>query len=552
MKNFKININSAFLLLISILLFSACEKDDDGVFEKTRLFRPVLNEDLLSIENSIIVDMGNLKEAVAYTVEVSRDTFQTIDYEIQSDTSYIVINEELVGEELFWNTLYQVRAQAHAEDSQFDSKFAELGSVRTQRFPSILNLPATYDVTDIAARVTWTVAGAPVTGLQVFSGDDLRLTTPLFEEVPVTEEQQELGEAFVEGLDPETAYQIAIYSGEELRGWVDYTTRVQDIDPMAPGVIDIRDDESPEAVANAVATAPDGATILVKRGVTYDLPSESLDKSITIRAAYGFGEQKAKLFTTGNWNIANNANIDHIRFIGVELRGEDYSGDYVFNPQRDNARVGELLFEDCEIGTFRGILRIRGGIEVDNYIISNSVVDSIGSYGLLTADTDPSDPPTARVNHIKLVNSTFNKVQYGIQSRNNSQTILIENSTFANFIASGNYIFRYRGGEGNENVTDGIEIRNSIFGHGWDEAGGDNIAVRGMQGLGNTVINVVNTYATNDFEFSGNEIPGFPSATYSGSQDDLWVDPAENNFNIQDQGFPGRYDTGDPRWRTQL
>src|SRR5690606_22167692 len=106
-------------------------------------------------------------------------------------------------------------------------------------------------------------------------------------------------------------------------------------------VIDIRDNMDPAAVANAVAGAPDGAIILVKRGAFYDLPEDDLDKSITIRAAYGFGKQKARLYTTGNWNIAEGVTIDHIRFIDLELRGEDYGGDYIFNPQRNNVFIGE-------------------------------------------------------------------------------------------------------------------------------------------------------------------------------------------------------------------
>lgn len=552
MKNFKNNIQSIFFVLMSILLFNACEKDDES-FERTRLFRPVLNEDLTSVGNTIIVDMGKLKNAESYTVEVSRDTFNTIEYTIVTDTNYVEINRETVGEELFWNTLYQVRATAFADDPQYNSHVADLGNVRTQRFPTILNIPAAYDVIDDAARVTWSIAGAPVTGIRLFAGDDLRLENPLTGEIPVSEEEQEAGEIFIEDLEPSTEYQVAIYSEDELRGWVRYETLEQDIDPNGPGVIDIREDESEGAVSNAVASAPDGAIILVKRGVTYDFPQDNLDKSITIRAAYGFGEQKATLFTSGNWDLANGANIDHIRFIGLELRGEDYSGDYVFNPSRDEVYVGQLLFEDTKITNFRGILRIRGTIEVNEYIINNSVVDSIGSYGLLTTDTDPSDPPTARVNHIKFLNSTFNKIQAGITSRNNSQSILIENSTFANFVQSGNYLFRYRGGDGNNNVLDGIEIRNSIFGHGWDQAeGGESWAVRGMQGLDDTTINIVNVYSTSDFEFSGNEIPGFPVGNYSGGQDQLWVSPDDNDFNFMDRGFAGRFDTGDPRWRERL
>lgn len=540
------------MLLMAVVVVSAC-KEEDEMFEETRLFRPVLNEDLFSEGNTIIVNQGNMKSAISYTLEVSRDTFNTIEYVIETDTSYVEINKALIGEELFWNTLYQVRSTARAADPQFDSKASDLGNVRTQRFPTILNNPASFDVTDIAARVTWTKAGAEVTGVKVFSAEDLQLSTPLFDEQMVTSEDQEKAEVIVEGLDAETEYQIAIYSGDVLRGWVNYTTRVADVDPAAPGVVDIRDNESPTAVADAVLAAADGSIILVKRGVTYDLPSEALDKSITIQAAYGFGEQKAKLYTTGNWNIAEGAQIDHIRFIDLEIRGADYTGDYVFNPNTSGVNVKELLFQNCTMGTFRGILRIRGTVTIENYLIKNTLVDSIGGYGLLTTDTNPSDGEmTANVQNIVFESSTFNKIQGGITSRNNSISIIIDGSTFANFISPGGQMFRYRGGDGNNDVANGISITNSIFGHAWDEAEAENYGIRGVEGLTNTNFNLVNNYSVSQFSFSGNEIPGFPIGNYSKMQSDLWVSPATNNFNFKDMGFAGRYDTGDKRWRVVL
>ncbi|UCS92868.1 DUF5123 domain-containing protein [Echinicola marina] len=538
---------SILMFSVAMLAFSSCEEDDE-MFERTRLFRPVLTEDLFSEANTIIVNMGKMKEAISYTLEVSRDTFKTTDYVIETDTSYVVINEELVGETLFWNTLYQVRAIAHADDPVYDSKISDLGNVRTQRFPTILNLPESYDVIDVAARVTWTTAGAPVTGIKLFASDDPRLLEPLREERVITEEERTNEELIILGLEPETEYQVALYSEDQLRGWVSYTTLPQDISPTAPGVIDIRDNESPSAVSDAVAAAPDGAIILVKRGVTYDFPSQNLNKSITIRAAYGFGEQKAKLYTTGNWDIDDGSQIDHIRFIDLELRGADYSGDYVFNPNRDNVHVGELSFENCEIGTFRGILRVRSSTVIDNYIIKNSVVDSIGGYGLFTVDTEA----TAMIKNISFENSTFNKIQAGITSKSNSESIVFESCTFANFVKSGNRIFRYRGGDGNNNVANGIVIHNSIFGHGWDEAQDESYDIRGIEGLENTNFDLINNYSTSDFGFSDSPIPGFAIGNYSGSQSDLWVNPGQNDFNFKDRGFAGRFDAGDPRWRIVL
>ena len=570
MKNKSNIFNKGTLLLLCLIftMFNACNKDDNESFEKTRLFRPVLNEDLYAEGNTIYVNMGNLKNAVGYVVEVSRDTFKTIDYTIVSDTSFVVIDENTAGEELFWNMLYQVRATALEADAEYNSKISDLGNVRTEVFPSILNAPAKFDVTDIAARVTWATVndGAPITGIKVFAASDLKLNTPLFDEVSVSSAEDDAGEGFVYGLTPETEYQIAIYSGTEIRGWVNYTTREPDISPTAPGVIDIRADESPSAVENAVISAPDGAIILVKRGVTYNLPSSSnaLNKSITIRAAYGFGEQKAKLFTTGNWNIASGSDIDHIRFIDLEIRGEDYGGDYVFNPSSGNTNVKELLFDNCVIGTLRGIVRFRGtNATLSNYEIRNSVVDSIGNYGLFTGDTNAGTPATATVENVKFINSTFNKIQVGIANRNNSKSIVIDGCTFANFPLAGNAgykIFRYRGGDGNNNVTDGIVISNTIFGHGWDQTGtATEYPVTGTEGLPNTAFDVSNTYTVTDMSWftdaNGepvNTIPNLVIGNAGNTQNGLFADPENNDFNIKDSGFTGKFTAGDPRWRVKI
>lgn len=550
MKNISniLSIKMVLFLCLSVVLFNACQEDEQ-IFEKTRLFRPVLSDKLTAEGNVITVNMGKLKEAIGYTLEVSRDTFKTIDYTIKTDTNYVKIDEDLVGEGLHWNTLYQIRATAHAEDPQYDSKVSDLGNVQTERFPTILNIPAVYDVTDIAARVTWKLLGAAVTSMKVFAGDDLKLKTPLFPETIVTSDEQLKGVSVVYGLSPETKYQIAIYSGTTLRGWVDYITKVKDIDPNGPGVIDIRADVSLSAVQNALATAPDGAIILVKRGVTYDMPTFAINKSVTIRAAYGFGEKKARLFKDGNMNIASGVTIGHIRFIDLEIRGKNYAGNYAFNPTSVNTNINELLFENCKIGTLRGIIRLRNTTSITTYEIKNSVIDSIGGYGLLTCDQAPGTPQTANVKNIKLTNSTFNKVTWLVVSKNNSQSIAIEGCTFANVT---NY-FSYSGGTGNNNVTSGISIKNSIFGHSWDETRvATTFTTTGVsQGLVSTSFDVGNCYTVSDITWS-KEVPNLTPKTYPKNQSDLWVDPQNNDLNFKDKSFVGRITAGDPRWRLKL
>ena len=135
------------------------------------------------------------------------------------------------------------------------------------------------------------------------------------------------------------------------------------------------------------------------------------------------------------------------------------------------------------------------------------------------------------------------------------QSISIESCTFNNILVteSTNFLFRFRGGAGNNDVTNGISIRNSIFGPGWNTAGTATNNIRGKEGLPNTPIDIVNTYATNDWTFIATfEIAGFPSAIYPGGQSSLWVSPATYNFNFKDSGFSGKYNAGDPRWRVKL
>ncbi|MBD0823745.1 DUF4957 domain-containing protein [Aestuariibaculum marinum] len=543
------NIRTLLFLSLIVTMFNACDKDDEGSYDKTRLFRPVLNQPLFAEGNTIVVNMGKLKGAVGYTIEVSRDTFQTIEYTIPSDTNYVEINANNVGEELFWNTIYQVRATAHEADPQYDSKISDFGGVRTERFPSILNVPETYDVTDVAARVTWTPLGDAVTGIKVFASDDLRLTDPLFPETTVTNEQFLAGEAFVEGLEPETQYQIAIYSGSTLRGWVNYTTLVAEPDySTMANLIDLRGNEDRNAVADALDSAPEGATILVSRGLEYDAPGKRISSSVTIRAAYGFGEQRAILWFPSNFDLEDGATVDHIRFVGLECRGTDWGGKYVINISK-TATLNEFSFDNCYITNFRGIYRQKDNPSVvNNYIINNSVVDSIGGYGVAACDKD-----TATLNNIKLSNSTFNHIIYFIISRNNSESITIEDCTIANAPEKGRQLFRYRGGDGKNNVTNGVTIVNTIFGHGWNQTEGDeDYAYRGKEGMYNTNFTVNNTFTVNDFSFSSNEIGEITVGNAGYTQDALWVDPMNSNFNFLASGFLGQYSAGDPRWRTKL
>ena len=532
-----------FVMLAGAFAMHSC-KEEEETFPRTRLFRPVLNENLFSEENSIVVDLGKLKEAVSYTIEVSRDTFKTIDYTIKADTNYVVINEETVGEELLWFTIYQVRATAHASDSQYDSKVSDLGSVRTAKYPSNQGVPTNFDVTDKRARVFWVTAGKPITGVKVFSINDLRLETPLLE-FDVDEEEREEAVKVIDGLEPETEYQVAIYSDGELRGWEIYTTKPALI--AGDNVIDLSGIENEDILADTLPDIADGSVILLEGGRTYSTGGFQFDKSVTIRSGYSFTPALPLIDCSSNFNLADASAMDSIVFKEVAFSG-DFGGNYVFNIDK-SSNIGELKFEGCQIRSLRGIVRMKGGTgTMDKYSIVNSVADSINGYAVLSVDTD-----TWTVDDILLKNSTFSKCQYFLVSRTNTNSLRIEDCTINEAPEKGRQMFRWRGGEGNNNVAGGVTIINTIWGHGWNMSGEEDYAVRGVEGMESTNFNIVNTYTTTDFSFSGNEIPGFPVGNYSGSAADLWEAPYTGmDFNFKDSGFAGKGDSGDPRWRETL
>ncbi|MCB9308569.1 MAG: DUF4957 domain-containing protein [Lewinellaceae bacterium] len=538
-----------FLLFFAVLF--SCSKDDI-VYEQTRLFRPALNTDLTAKGNTILVNLAKSKDAVSYTIDVSQDSFKTIEYNFTVDTNNFVIDKALIGEDLLYNTLYQLRATANASSSEFNSKVAELGSVRTERFASIILLPRAYDVTDVKARVRWSPAGAAVTEVKTFSSTDIKLANPI-SSYPVSASENADGEVIIDGLSPSTQYQVAIYSGAILRGWVDYTTLVAGVDVNDPKVVNLSDSEDPDAFTAAVLAAQDGGIILLKKGVRYNIPIDLLNKSLTIKGAYGLTPDRAALFSTSDWKVEVGANIDHVNFDDIEFIGEDMAGDYVFNISNAGAQtiINTVSFNNCEIHNLRGVLRLRSDSFVRNFTINDCVVYNFGNYGIFTCDTDGDNQ--AAIDNVMFTNSTFYQLTVFVTSRQNVQSFLIDGCTFSEFTQTAQQTFRFRGADGKNNIINGLTISNSIFGHGWDIAGaGDKSINFNKDGLKGTSITLTNTWATSDFAvIAGSEMPGFPSATYSGTATKLWKEPYTGDFNFSDNGFAGKFDSGDPRWRVK-
>lgn len=527
------NIFKTLLLLVGVLFIYSCTENID--YPVTRLFRPVLNHDLSTVNNTIVVDMGKMKSAVYYKIEVSRDTFKTVLKSIDTpENKYIV-------EDLLWNTLYQVRATAIAETPEYDSKISELGSIKTTRFPSILDPSTISDFIDTAVKLHWQVVGVDVTSIKVFAGADEALLTPL-SSYSVSSVENLSGEKIIKGLTPGTKYQIAIYNNGVIKGWDVYTTKPAiQIDNT---YIDLRGINDPDILIPTMTNAASGSTILLDGDNTYNAPSYAYDKSLKILSGYSFNPSGAIINVTGSFSFATGANAISIIFDGVTLTGS--TSGYLVN-QTTSANVELLKFNNCKINSFRGLARLRSGNvgAINNVEINNSIVSNILDYACFN-----NESTTFNYLNVLITNSTFYQVRRFLSNKSATDvvSITIKDCTFSEVVGVGsNYFFDFP----NANVTNGISITNVIIGRAWDYAaanGGYSSNYSRAGQLANTNFTYSNTFKTSDAVFLDLTQPGF-NFTYSKTIEDLWKDPSNGDFNFKDSGFGGVKNSGDPRWR---
>jgi hypothetical protein len=293
----------------------------------------------------------------------------------------------------------------------------------------------------------------------------------------------------------------------------------------------------------------------LKKGAQYNLPPSEVpaDKSVTIIGAIDFADSLARLYTTGNWNVSAGANIDHIRFVNLELRGEDWSGDYVMNIDVSST-INEFTFQDCHINHFRGLMRMKDAavVSMGTFKIDNCIINQIGGYGIITVDNKLSS-----VDDIIITNTTLVNVEMSITSYLDIGTITMDGVTANNFPRYGRWLVRLREDANGKiaQVTGGVNISNSIFGRAWDQ-GSEDWSFSPLQGGDQTGFTFSNVYGTSELDIS-TELSGFPSTTYSGSTEDLWVMPNPDDgepfdFNFKDSGFGGRTNSGDSKWRAEF
>jgi hypothetical protein len=191
-------------------------------------------------------------------------------------------------------------------------------------------------------------------------------------------------------------------------------------------------------------------------------------------------------------------------------------------------------------------------VSMGTFKIDNCIINQIGGYGIITVDNKLSS-----VDDIIITNTTLVNVEMSITSYLDIGTITIDGVTANNFPRYGRWLVRLREDANGKiaQVTGGVNISNSIFGRAWDQ-GSEDWSFSPLQGGDQTGFTFSNVYGTSELDIS-TELSGFPSTTYSGSTEDLWVMPNPDDgepfdFNFKDSGFGGRTNSGDSKWRAEF
>ena len=168
------------------------------------------------------------------------------------------------------------------------------------------------------------------------------------------------------------------------------------------------DSQYANAIDSLVALYPDqDLTIILQGGVEYRMPTLNLPSTTgTITLVTGQSLSGNAIFrVSGNFNAPADVSVggivlDKLTFSDEESKPKtdsNYGGTYLFNLNGKNSKIGTIKITNSEVKYKRGVCRLQGGPTIDNYIIDNCVMDSIGGYAIANGDNASS-----QFNHIKI------------------------------------------------------------------------------------------------------------------------------------------------------
>jgi hypothetical protein len=561
------------LIVVAVItcsaIFTSCQ--DDVLPAATRLFRPILADD--NIVAGLDVDTIPY---IKLTWDKYADANQYVVKVVASDgTDSVTITTDSVSclfSNLKFDKEYNIKIHSVNTANSMQSKDYVV-AVTTPDFPTQLSNISASNIIDTQVRIIWNTTENGIATvfdtLKVYNLANDSLT----ESVKVASDELTSGQKIIKKLQPTTKYRIEAYQNGKYKGKKLFTTTsAESYDGL---VIDLRGLTAADSYkyftavntlyANTVdsvikANPNQNITFVLQGGVIYRMPTLIVPPTTgKIKFATGLSlNGQASFAVSGNFDAAASTVIGGLEFQKIfftdaplEAKGRgtgdlNYGGTYLFNFSGPNSEIKSIKISDCSIKYKRGILRCKDAATIDTVTVDNCIIDSIGGYGIVTADF-----ATSKITNIKVTNSTLSSCQslFGgtKQAASPINSIDIENNTFVYCIPNAGYIFNYSGC-----TVATFNLKNCVFGIG-GRYPGDAALTTGIKGWSGTVVPTTDgCYFTSDYLWlltTGTTTPvaQIAGTTLTTNTAQTFADPTKSNFIVTSSVLKSAK-AGDPRW----
>lgn len=544
---------------------TACD-DDDELGDPPRLFRPIAA--LSNKSNDIVAEWDNIKDATSYELELLKATGEVDEAGKDVFASYRKITTEgspytFGGVE--WDEKYKLNIKAVG--SNIESEFYETDDLSVLYITKMTGSRAI----DNAALIQWKVDGKPITFLKVIpelGGDAI--------DVEVSNADYLSGGKTISNLNPETAYKLLAYSGDEqtsntYEGRLRFTTRApENYDEIfgAGKWLDLRGNDNPEILKEEFEQLKEYDAIILEGGFEYKVNNTIIfDKSMTFVTGLSLAGN-AVFVQSGGFQAAGNVGklkFEKINFISDkavdipvrEQTAKGFEGRQVYNVNGSNSLIDELIFTDCRIEGFRAVIRLQGDTDgIRNITFNNCTINGVGDQGVVTTNNKAG----AIMDNVTFRNSTLMNIVMlaDLRSSKTPPKFIISDCTFCyapleTTINANTPLLRF--------ATNPVEltITNTIFGPSLatEGSGGETLKTYNAGTKGSILLNgestmagITNSYKTN-FDWTEINEKTYPLDGLNGlsfSETQLFLEPENEVFSIN-QNFDGAKTAGAEKWR---
>lgn len=536
-------------------LLTGCSDNDDS--SSKVLLRPVATMEV--VQNKAYLGWKTVEGATEYVIEVYKVTDKG---EELYKTEIVPVSQSSCVIDLDWEENYKFKVKCTGD--------GRLSGYWETEVTGILYRPLSIELKesraiDTKALVAWIPNDTVViTALTAVPMGTEEVSTQTMKVYPVSAEEYLSGSKVIDGLSPETAYRVSLYSGEEQTSDT-YQARVEvkteatenlDADYGTANRVDLRNEAFDPDYFNKLDwnSLEEGTTFLLPAGKTFVVNSGEVVAEFAHSVNFVTPQTLEDYCTFSFENafrVVEGGAIDKVTFKRINLKASksldeatnnSLSGKQVICPETTNFLINKIDFSNCYIENFRAIVRSKStGGNVEAISFQECTINAIGNQGMVSTDGKKGN----YINNVSFDNCTITNI-CGIADLRNSDSgknISITNTTFCYAPMENSFLFRV-------DASIAVNIENCVFGGSMKINGNlpmfNELGSGGQDDYTGTYrFSPVNSFQSNDHSSSKGSL-GLADSKMSTIS--LFTDPGNNNFKLNEL-FSGCSSVGALKWR---